>query len=99
MALVFPKGFHWGAATASYQIEGAWQEDGKGESIWDRFSHTSGKVKNGDTGDVACDSYHRFPEDIALLREMGLGSYRFSLSWPRIQPKGRGAANRAGLDY
>jgi beta-glucosidase len=99
MALVFPKGFHWGAATASYQIEGAWQEDGKGESIWDRFSHTSGKVKNGDTGDVACDSYHRFPEDIALLREMGLGSYRFSLSWQRIQPKGRGAANRAGLDY
>ena len=85
-SLAFPKGFQWGAATASYQIEGAWQADGKGESIWDRFSHTSGKIKNGDTGDVACDSYHRFPEDIALLREMGLSSYRFSLSWPRIQP-------------
>jgi beta-glucosidase len=99
MALVFPDGFKWGAATASYQIEGAWQADGKGESIWDRFSHTSGRVKNGDTGDVACDSYHRFPEDIALLREMGLSSYRFSLSWPRIQPNGRGATNRAGLDY
>jgi beta-glucosidase len=97
--LAFPEGFVWGAATASYQIEGAWQADGKGESIWDRFSHTSGKVKNGDTGDVACDSYHRFPEDVALLREMGLGSYRFSIAWPRIQPTGRGAANAAGLDY
>ena len=99
MALAFPNGFKWGAATASYQIEGAWQADGKGESIWDRFSHTPGKVKNGDTGDVACDSYHRYPEDIAMLKEMGLGSYRFSLSWPRIQATGRGAANRAGLDY
>jgi beta-glucosidase len=99
MPLVFPEGFKWGAATASYQIEGAWQADAKGESIWDRFSHTSGRVKNGDTGDVACDSYHRFPEDIALLKEMGLGSYRFSIAWPRIQPKGSGAANRSGLDY
>jgi len=99
MPLVFPEGFKWGAATASYQIEGAWQADGKGESIWDRFSHASGRVKNGDTGDVACDSYHRFPEDIALLKEMGLGSYRFSIAWPRVQPKGSGAANRAGLDY
>jgi beta-glucosidase len=98
-ALAFPKGFHWGAATASYQIEGAWQADGKGESIWDRFSHTPGKVKSGHTGDVACDSYHRFREDIALLREMGLTSYRFSLSWPRIQPSGRGTPNKAGLDY
>jgi len=97
--LAFPEGFQWGAATASYQIEGAWQADGKGESIWDRFSHTPGKVKLGHTGDVACDSYHRFREDVALLKEMGLGSYRFSLSWPRIQPSGRGAANRAGLDY
>jgi beta-glucosidase len=97
--LEFPKGFQWGAATASYQIEGAWDADGKGESIWDRFSHTPGKVKNGDTGDRACDSYHRWREDLALLREMHLGSYRFSLSWPRIQPSGRGPANRAGLDY
>jgi beta-glucosidase len=95
----FPDGFFWGAATASYQIEGGWKADGKGESIWDRFSHTPGKVKRGDTGDVACDSYQRFAEDVALLREMGLGSYRFSLAWPRIQPTGRGAANRAGLDY
>jgi len=98
-ALAFPKGFHWGAATASYQIEGAWQADGKGESIWDRFSHTPGRVKHGHTGDIACDSYHRFREDVALLREMGLTSYRFSLSWPRIQPNGRGAPNETGLDY
>jgi beta-glucosidase len=97
--LAFPPGFHWGAATASYQIEGAWQADGKGESIWDRFAHTPGKVKHGHTGDVACDSYHRFREDVSLMKEMGLGSYRFSISWPRVQPTGRGAANRAGLDY
>lgn len=97
--LVFPAGFHWGAATASYQIEGAWQEDGKGESIWDRFAHTPGRVKNGDTGDVACDSYRRFPEDVALLKAMGLGSYRFSIAWPRIQPEGRGAASAKGLDH
>lgn len=97
--ITFPKGFHWGAATAAYQIEGAWREDGKGESIWDRFSHTPGRVKDGDTGDVACDSYHRFAEDVALMREMNLTSYRFSISWPRIQAEGRGAANPKGLDY
>ena len=97
--LEFPKGFHWGTATASYQIEGAWQEDGKGESIWDRFSHTPGKIKNGWTGDRACDSYHRYAEDIALQKEMGLNSYRFSIAWPRIQPDGRGPANQKGLDY
>lgn len=97
--LEFPRGFRWGTATASYQIEGAWQEDGKGESIWDRFSHTSGKIKNGWTGDRACDSYHRYPEDIALQKEMGLDSYRFSIAWPRIQPNGRGPANQKGLDY
>jgi beta-glucosidase len=97
--LEFPKGFHWGTATASYQIEGAWQEDGKGESIWDRFSHTPGKIKNGWTGDRACDSYHRYSEDIALQKEMGLDSYRFSIAWPRIQPNGRGPANQKGLDY
>ena len=95
----FPKGFFWGAATASYQIEGAWKEDGKGESIWDRFSHTPGKIKNGDTGDVACDSYHRRAEDIALMRAMNLNSYRFSIAWPRIQPSGSGAPNQKGIDY
>jgi beta-glucosidase len=95
----FPDGFHWGVATASYQIEGAWDADGKGESIWDRFSHTPGRIKNGDTGDVACDSYHRFREDVALLRAMSLTSYRFSLAWPRIQPTGTGAVNRKGIDY
>jgi len=95
----FPEGFHWGTATASYQIEGAWQEDGKGESVWDRFTHTSGKIHGGHTGDVACDSYHRFDEDIALMREMNLNSYRFSIAWPRIQPNGRGDANARGLDY
>ena len=97
--ITFPKGFFWGAATASYQIEGAWNEDGKGESIWDRFVHTPGRIKNGDNGDVACDSYHRWREDIALLRAMNLTSYRFSLSWPRVQPSGAGAVNAKGVEY
>jgi beta-glucosidase len=95
----FPKNFYWGASTAAYQIEGAWQEDGKGESIWDRFAHTPGKIKNGDNGDVACDSFHRWREDIALVRAMNLNSYRFSIAWPRIQPSGTGAANSKGIDY
>jgi beta-glucosidase len=97
--LRFPDGFLWGAATAAYQIEGAPDADGKGPSIWDTFSHTPGKTYHGDTGDVACDSYHRFPEDIALLKRLGVGAYRLSLSWPRIQPSGRGTANVKGLDY
>ncbi|HNB52053.1 MAG TPA: GH1 family beta-glucosidase [Anaerolineales bacterium] len=97
--LSFPAGFLWGAATASYQIEGGWNEDGKGESIWDRFSQTPGKVKNGDTGDLACDHYHRWPEDIQLMKSLGLQAYRFSISWPRILPAGRGAVNPAGLDF
>jgi beta-glucosidase len=95
----FPPGFLWGAATAAYQVEGAWQADGRGESVWDRFAHTPGKIKNGDNGDVACDSYHRFGDDIALLRQMNLKSYRYSIAWPRIQPLGRGPANARGLDY
>src|SRR6202034_2088307 len=95
----FPEGFIWGAATASYQVEGAWNEDGKGESIWDRFTHTPGKVRGGVTGDVACDQYHRFPEDIALAKRLNQKSYRFSISWPRIQPTGIGAPNMKGLDY
>jgi beta-glucosidase len=95
----FPQGFHWGAATAAYQIEGATLADGRGESIWDRYSHTPGRIKNGDTGDYACDSYHRFDEDVAILRDLGLSSYRFSIAWPRVQPIGRGKANQKGLDY
>ena len=95
----FPSDFAWGAATAAYQIEGAFNEGGRGESIWDRFSHTPGKVQNGDTGDVACDHYHRYREDIALMKQLGLKAYRFSVSWPRVLPNGRGAANRAGLDF
>jgi beta-glucosidase len=95
----FPDGFHWGTATASYQIEGAWREDGKGESIWDRFTHTEGKIKGGDTGDVACDSYHRYREDVASMRELNQTSYRFSIAWPRILPEGHGNANAKGIDY
>jgi beta-glucosidase len=95
----FPPGFVWGAATASYQIEGAWQADGKGESIWDRFSHTPGKIEHGHTGDVACDHYYRWREDIGLMQELGLHAYRFSIAWPRVLPAGRGAVNAAGLDF
>src|SRR5450432_82428 len=81
----FPAGFLWGAATAAYQIEGGYNEDGKGESVWDRFVQAHGKIKNGDTGKVACDSYHRLSEDIALLRTLNVKSYRFSIAWTRIQ--------------
>ena len=95
----FPENFVWGAATAAYQIEGAVQEDGRGLSIWDTFSHTPGKTKNGDTGDIACDSYHRWAEDIALLKEMHLKAYRFSIAWPRIFPQGTGPVNPAGLAW
>jgi beta-glucosidase len=95
----FPESFRWGAATASYQIEGGWKEDGKGESIWDRFTHGGGRVRNDDTGDIACDSYHRHREDVALLREMNLDSYRFSIAWPRVQPNGRAPVNERGLEY
>jgi beta-glucosidase len=98
-SLQFPDSFLWGSSTSAYQIEGAWQEDGKGESIWDRFSHSPGNIRNGDTGDVACDHYHRFPEDIRLMKDLGLNSYRFSLAWSRILPTGRGKVNQAGLDF
>jgi len=95
----FPSDFVWGAATASYQIEGAWNEDGKGESIWDRFSHTPDKISAGDTGDIACDHYHRWQDDIGLMREIGLQAYRFSISWSRIFPYGVGEVNPEGLDF
>jgi beta-glucosidase len=95
----FPAGFFFGAATASYQIEGAHDEDGRGPSIWDTFCREPGRVADGATGDVACDHYHRYPEDIALLRELGVDSYRFSIAWPRIQPAGSGPVNAAGLDF
>ena len=98
-ALVFPAGFRWGAATAAYQIEGAVDEDGRGPSIWDTFCRTPGKVLNGDTGDVAVDHYHRFRDDVALMSELGLTAYRFSISWPRVQPDGSGPPNQAGLDF
>jgi beta-glucosidase len=97
--VTFRPDFVWGVATSAYQVEGAWNEDGKGESIWDRFSHTPGKIKNDETGDVACDHYHRYAEDIALLKELGVKAYRFSISWSRVLPKGRGDANKAGLDF
>jgi beta-glucosidase len=95
----FPDGFVLGAATASYQIEGAADADGRGESIWDRFSHSPGRVRGGDTGDVACDHYHRYREDVALMVELGLDAYRFSISWPRVIPSGTGEVNPAGLDF
>jgi beta-glucosidase len=99
MARRFPEGFVWGAATAAYQIEGAVGEDGRGESIWDRFTATPGKILNGDDGRVACDSYHRYRDDVRLMRDLGLTGYRFSVAWPRILPEGRGRVNVAGLDF
>ena len=97
--LAFPESFIWGAATAAYQIEGAWDEDGKGPSIWDVFCRVPGAIQNGDTGDVACDHYHRWREDVVLMRELGLQAYRFSISWPRVLPEGKGKVNRPGLDF
>ncbi|MCB9450606.1 MAG: beta-glucosidase [Anaerolineaceae bacterium] len=97
--MIFPKDFLWGAATASYQIEGSDLKDGRGECIWYRFSHTPGMVVNGDTGDVACDHYHRYREDVTLMKELGLQAYRFSTSWPRVLPEGTGKVNPQGLDF
>ncbi len=95
----FPDDFTWGASTSAYQIEGAWNEDGRGESIWDRFSHRRGTTRNGDTGDVACDHYHRMPQDVQLIQELGLKAYRFSISWSRVLPQGGGKPNPAGLGF
>ena len=97
--ITFPDGFVWGAATASYQIEGAAREDGRGPSIWDTFSRSPGRVFQGHTGDVACDHYHRYVEDVALMADLGLASYRYSIAWPRIQPDGTGPVNVKGLDF
>lgn len=97
--LAFPKNFTWGVATSAYQIEGAWNEDGRGVSIWDTFSHTPGKVVHNENGDVAADHYHRWKEDIALLSEMGIKAYRFSTAWPRILPDDTGKVNKKGLDF
>ncbi len=98
-ALTFPSGFTWGTATAAYQIEGAWDEDGKGPSIWDAFSHTPGMIDRGETGDEACDHYHRMEEDVGIMADLGCGAYRFSISWPRVLPSGTGQVNAAGLDF
>lgn len=95
----FPQDFVWGVATSAYQVEGAWNEDGKGESIWDRFCHTPYRIANGDTGDIACDHYHRMPEDVALMKELGVKGYRFSIAWTRIFPDGKGKINPKGLDF
>ncbi|MGA5425930.1 GH1 family beta-glucosidase [Streptomyces koyangensis] len=94
-----PADFTWGVATAAYQIEGAVAEDGRAPSIWDTFSHTPGKVAGGDTGDVACDHYHRWPEDLALMKRLGVDSYRLSIAWPRVHPRGDGPVNEAGLAF
>lgn len=96
---IFPEDFLWGSATASYQIEGAATEDGRGPSIWDTFSKTPGKVVNGDTGDVACDHYHRFADDIKIIKDLGLNAYRFSIAWPRLFPQARGQRNEAGFKF
>jgi beta-glucosidase len=95
----FPDHFLWGVATAAYQIEGAAREGGRGPSIWDTFSHTPGKVRRGDTGDIACDSYHRLDSDLDLMTELGVRAYRFSIAWPRVRPAGSGPVNEEGLDY
>ena len=95
----FPKGFFWGVGTSSYQIEGAWKEGGKGKSIWDTYTHTPGNIKNNDTGDVANDHYHRYKEDVALMKDIGATAYRFSIAWPRIFPQGTGTPNDKGVDF
>ncbi len=95
----FPKDFLWGTATSSFQVEGAWNADGKGESIWDRAAHTPGRIHDGTNADVACDQYHRYKEDIAIMKQLNMKSFRFSTSWPRILPAGTGQVNQKGLDY
>ena len=98
-SLTFPAGFLWGSATASYQVEGGVNEGGRGASVWDTFSHTAGKVANGDTGDVADDFYHRYPQDIELMQRLGIKAFRFSVAWSRIFPTGAGKPNQQGVDF
>ena len=93
----FPERFHWGASTAPYSVEGAHKQ--RGDSIWDGFCRLPGRIRDETRGDLTCDSFHRYAEDIALLREMNLTSYRFGIAWPRVQPSGRGEAQREGVDY
>src|SRR5262245_45338674 len=95
----FPKGFYWGVGTSSYQIEGAWNEDGKSPSIWDTYAHQPGNIKNNDNADVANDHYHRYKEDVALMKGIGASAYRFSVAWPRIFPTGTGKPNPKGLGF
>ncbi|MDO9348384.1 MAG: family 1 glycosylhydrolase, partial [Anaerolineales bacterium] len=97
--ILFPKNFVWGVAASAYQIEGAWNEDGKGPSIWDTFSHTPGKIANGETGDVSIDHYHRYKEDVARMADLGIPTYRFSVAWPRVMPEGSGKVNAKGLAF
>jgi beta-glucosidase len=94
-----PAGFVFGASTASYQIEGAWDEDGKGLSTWDTFAAEPGTILDGSDGKVACDHYHRYVDDVGLMKQLGIGAYRFSIGWPRVQPTGTGPANAPGLDF
>src|SRR5690606_11844437 len=96
---MIPREFLWGVARAAYQVEGALTADGRGRSIWDTFCAQPGRIRNGDNADVAADHYHRYREDVALMRELGVDAYRFSISWPRVQPTGSGPANPAGLDF
>ena len=95
----FPADFRWGVSTSSFQIEGAGREDGKGESIWDRFCSEPGRIRDGSNGLVACDHYHLFPQDLDMAKSLGVNAYRFSIAWPRILPEGRGAVNEAGLAF
>ena len=97
--MAFKKDFVWGAATAAYQIEGAWNEDGKGENVWDVFSHEYSHVEQGHTGDTACDHYHRYKEDVKLMKELGIKAYRFSISWSRLKPNGIGELNPKGVEF
>jgi beta-glucosidase len=99
MSFRFPASFLWGAATSSFQIEGAWNEAGKGESIWDRFNHRRGVILNDDCADIACDHYHRMPQDVELMKQFNIQAYRFSISWPRVLPQGYGAINPHGLGF